>query len=379
MKILITGGAGFIGTKLAEALANQDHEIVIIDNFNPQVHSSKEIKCNQLDKLGCNIIDTNILYSDEWIGRVGSHIDVFIHLASETGTGQSMYEIQQYCHSNIQGTAVILDSIRKEKFTVSKFLLASSRSIYGEGKANCAIHGDIYPHHRQQDDLDRHVFELKCPLCNSIVKPVPTDEDSPLTPESVYAVTKLTQEQLVVNCCQSMGIPCFALRLQNVYGPGQSLSNPYTGILSIFSSRFIQGLDINIFEDGLESRDFVYVDDVVNAFLLAINKQDLTSSILNIGSGTPTSVKYIAERLKQLYGSSSLLEVTGDYRVGDIRHNFADITLAKTILGYNPQYSISTGLKLFAEWVKSQPIPELQYEKSLSELKKFRMLKHSAS
>jgi dTDP-L-rhamnose 4-epimerase len=375
MNIVITGGAGFIGSALAEKLLQNGNKVTIVDNFSPQIHLFRDTKRKQLIDDGFHVIEADISVNHQWIEEINEDIDAFVHLAAETGTGQSMYEILKYSQSNIQATASILDAIRKDKLKVSKFLVASSRSIYGEGKAFCTNHGHVYPPSRKAIDLDRGLFELKCPICQSFVKSVATDENSLLVPESVYAITKLTQEQLIIKCCQAMNITAVALRLQNVFGPGQSLTNPYTGILSIFSARLRENLDINIFEDGLESRDFVYIDDVVNAFNSAIHASLTSCQALNIGSGVPTTVIDIAKNLKTLFNASSNLNITGNYRIGDIRHNFADINQSEAVLGYKPRYSLDQGLKLFADWVVQQEISELHYEQSLAELRKYNMLK----
>ena len=270
--ILITGGAGFIGSSMALKLIAQGRIVTVLDNLTQQIHGKNpdesQLYCSIKDKVRFikgSVTDRNVFES----ALEGQ--DAVIHLAAETGTGQSMYEIEKYCSTNIGGTALLLDILANKKTSVKKVIVAESRAIYGEGKYKCDSCGIVYPVARTEKDMISGDFRVKCPECNKSVNLVATDENSKLHPTSVYGITKQVQGQLVHCVCQALGISSVSFRYQNVYGPGQSLKNPYTGILSIFSNSLRQNHDINIFEDGTESRDFVYIDDVADATILAID------------------------------------------------------------------------------------------------------------
>jgi dTDP-L-rhamnose 4-epimerase len=301
-------------------------------------------------------------------------VNAVIHLAAETGTGQSMYEVDRYADVNIMGTARLLELLSNSS-RVERIVVASSRSIYGEGKYVCGKDGPVYPYLRQESDMRAGDFNPHCPYCNGLLHLVPTDEDSQIHPTSVYGITKQVQEQLCLLCGTTFGIPAIALRYQNVYGPGQSLTNPYTGILSIFSTRLRSGGDVNIFEDGRESRDFVYIDDVVAATITALEAPANVTGALNIGSGQPIDVLTIATMLKEQLGVGGNITVTGNYRSGDIRHNFADIQRARDLLGWKPEVKFAEGLRKFVAWVESQQVGADGYEHALDELKSRGMLK----
>jgi dTDP-L-rhamnose 4-epimerase len=370
--ILITGGAGFIGSNLTLKLVSKGYTVRVLDNLSKQIHGEnpetsvlyRSIQ-GKVDFIRGDVRDEHI-----W-ERVLDSIDVVVHLAAETGTGQSMYEIQRYTDVNINGTACLLNCLTNQKHTVKKVAVASSRAIYGEGKYFCKTHGVVYPSARKSNDMDAGDFEVKCPLCGTTVFVLPTDEVSAIHPTSVYGITKQMQEELVLTCCKSLGIPALSFRYQNVYGPGQSLKNPYTGILSIFSTCLLNDQPINIFEDGLESRDFVYIDDVVNATIAGIGRDINEYICVNVGAGVPTSVLTVAKTLKTLYNSQSAVSVFGNYRLGDIRHNIADITVLKEQLEYQPAIPFIDGIEKFVEWVKGQDIDRSAnlYEKSLHEMK----------
>jgi dTDP-L-rhamnose 4-epimerase len=298
-----------------------------------------------------------------------------VHLAAETGTGQSMYQIDKYVEVNCGGTAKMLDVLANSQHNVRKVIVASSRAIYGEGKYLCEKHGEVFPERRNQSNLDSGKFECKCNHCGGELELMPTDENSKIHPESIYGITKSNQEQMVLMSCESLSISAVALRYQNVYGPGQSLTNPYTGILSIFSTRILNNNSINVFEDGEESRDFVYIDDVIDATILAIQKDIKNNIALNVGSGVSTTVKYLADSLKKLYDSDIEINISGDYRIGDIRHNKADIKKVKEVLGYSPKMSFEVGLRNFVDWVKRQEIQSDNYEESITEMKKKGLMK----
>ena len=282
-----------------------------------------------------------------------------------------MYEIQKYVDVNIGGTALLLDILTNTKHSVKKVVVAESRAIYGEGRYYSEeLNQYVYPVERVEQDMNCGDFEVKYPGCTKPLQLVGTTEDSLIHPTSVYGITKQVQGQLVHLVCPSIGIASVSYRYQNVYGPGQSLSNPYTGILSIFSTRIKNGNGLNIFEDGKETRDFVYIDDVVDATILGIEKEEANGHVFNIGTGVATDVLTVANTLIEKYGIKVPVTVSGNYRLGDIRHNFADITIAKEILGFNPQWSFDAGISEFVKWVNEQDIHEDKYESSIEEMKR---------
>jgi dTDP-L-rhamnose 4-epimerase len=292
-----------------------------------------------------------------------------VHLAAETGTGQSMYAIQHYSDVNVGGTALLLDLIANQPFPVKKIVVASSRAVYGEGKYLCSQHGFVYPTGRSAMDMEKGDFDVHCPVCGLSAKLVATDEETPVRPSSVYGVSKLTQEQLVLTVGKALGISAIAFRYQNVYGPGQSLSNPYTGILSIFSTRIRNQSAINIFEDGKESRDFVYIDDIVSITARAVEYDKSLVDVFNVGAGVATDVLTIANTLQELLDVNVPTTISGQFRVGDIRHNYADLSKVKKVFGFEPTVSIEQGLANFVDWVKTEQVQVDRYEQSLQELK----------
>jgi dTDP-L-rhamnose 4-epimerase len=371
--ILITGGAGFIGSNLTNKLTTRGYIVKVLDNLSTQIHGNNPelnspLFASILKNPNVEFILGSVTSRNDW-RKALSNVEAIIHLAAETGTGQSMYEIEKYTEVNISGTAIMLDILANEKHNIKKIVVASSRAIYGEGRYFCQIHGDVYPEVRRDSDLRNGDFECKCPVCRGEVSLMPTTEDSKIHPTSVYGLTKQNQEQVVLLMCKSLGLDAVSLRYQNVYGPGQSLSNPYTGILSIFSTQIKNGSNINIFEDGLESRDFVYIDDVVDATILALETRSAADKAINIGADKPISVIAVANSLRENYGSEIQIIVTGNYRLGDIRHNYADTTIAKNILGYIPKVNFSSGINRFCQWVNTQVVPKDRYEESIQEMR----------
>jgi len=367
--ILITGGAGFIGSNLALRLIKKGYNVTVLDNLSPQIHGdeTQESPLYQSIKDKVNFIHGDVSLMEDWMKALIGQ-DAIIHLAAETGTGQSMYEIEKYVDVNVRGTALLLDYLANEKHQVKKVIVASSRAIYGEGKYYCTEHKFVYPADRNEELLSKGNFELRCPVCDRELELTGTDEESKIHPKSIYGITKQNQEQMVLVVCKSLGIPAVAFRYQNVYGPGQSLSNPYTGILSIFSTRILNNNPINIFEDGKESRDFVYIDDVVRATIIGLENEQANDEVYNVGSGVNTDVLTVANKLKELYNSNVDIKVTGNYRLGDIRHNYADLTRIKQ-LGFAPQVSFEEGIALFAGWVKTQAVQRDDYELSINEMR----------
>ena len=370
--ILITGGAGFIGSNVELKLLEKGYRVTVLDSLSPQIHGENPEQTSPLYRniIGkVNFIKGSVTSREDWL-RVLEGQECVLHLAAETGTGQSMYEIQRYVDVNIGGTALLLDILANCKHNVKKVLVAESRAIYGEGRYYSEeLKKYVYPDLRNEQDMSKGDFEVKYPGCQGKLKVVATTEDSLIHPNSVYGITKQVQGQLIHLVCSSIGIASVSFRYQNVYGPGQSLSNPYTGILSIFSTRIKNGNEINIFEDGKETRDFVYIDDVVDATILGIEKDEANGHTFNIGTGVATDVLAVANTLIKKYGVKVPVVVSGNYRLGDIRHNYADIGLAKELLGFEPKWSFEAGIEKFTVWVNEQEIHKDNYEASIKEMK----------
>lgn len=370
-RVLVSGGAGFIGSHVVLRLVEKGYEVTVIDNLLEQIHG---IDPDKASPLYCSIKNkVRFIKGDvcnkELLEQALEDADYVIHFAAETGTGQSMYEIKRYIDVNIGGTALLLDILSNTKNHVKRVVVAESRAIYGEGKYYCEKCGEVYPAERKDADMAKGDFECRCPKCGGRVEPMATTEDSAIHPSSVYGIGKQVQGQLVHLVCKNVGIESVSFRYQNVYGPGQSLTNPYTGILSIFSTRIKNHKEINIFEDGRESRDFVYIDDAVDATIAGMEVPEANCHVFNVGTGIATDVLTVAQTLNKHYGIEVPLKVTGNYRLGDIRHNFADITLAKQILGFVPKITFDEGIKHFTDWVNQQELQVDNYEASLEEMK----------
>lgn len=370
--ILITGGAGFIGSNLGLKLIEKGYNVTALDNLSIQIHGTNPEKESSTYKsilnTGIKFINGSVTSRSDWEKALKNQ-DAVIHLAAETGTGQSMYEIQKYVDVNISGTSLLLDILTNSKHNIKKMVIASSRAIYGEGKYLCDKHNYVYPIERKDQDMINGDYECKCPICGNKVALVPTDESSKIHPTSIYGITKQVQEQMILTMGKSLEIPAVAFRYQNVYGPGQSLSNPYTGILSIFSTQIKNNNKLNIFEDGKESRDFVYIDDVVDATMLGLLKPEADYEVFNVGADKPIDVLTVAQHLKKNYKSDIEINVSGNYRKGDIRHNYGDLNKIKNILGFTPKFTFLEGIKNFCNWVESQEIQEDKYQISINEMK----------
>lgn len=377
-RILITGGAGFIGKNLTQRLLADGEAVRILDTLTPQVHGGVP---SGLEWIGAKNVEfvRGSVTDRAMLEAALQGVDYIIHLAAETGTGQSMYQLARYNQINSQGTAVLLDVLsNRSDLRNCHLLLASSRSVYGEGAYVCPVCKDtlgrVFPKSRPALMLAAHVWDPVCQVCNSRLASVPTREDDLVRPGSIYAATKCAQEDLVRVACEALGIRHTILRLQNVYGEGQSLKNPYTGILSIFSTRIRLGLDLPIFEDGLETRDFVHVDDVTRAICACFNASQADGRVVNVGSGTATSVFDVATQLVISLRGNSPLRVTSEYRLGDIRHNVADITRLREILPDGPRVTLAEGLGRFAAWVETQPLPEDLLDRASAELRERKLM-----
>ena len=349
-RILVTGGAGFVGSHLVDALVRAGHTLRVFDNLTDQVHPA-----GIPDYLHGEVEFQNGDMRD--IGAVRGaveQIDVVFHMAAAVGVGQSMYEIARYMEVNTQGNANLLQAILDKKLSLQKLIVASSMSIYGEGQYRCEEHGAVAPPPRPTQQLKEKRWEVICPECGSELKPVPTTEDKPLQCTSIYALSKKDQEEMTLLFGRTYGFPVVAMRYFNIYGTRQALSNPYTGVAAIFGSRLLNDNRPMIFEDGNQMRDFVSVHDVVRANLLAMESPAANGLALNIGSGYPITIRDIAGILVQELGKKVEPEITGKYRGGDIRHCYADITLARKVLGYEPRFQFRDGVAEVVEWLRSQ-------------------------
>ena len=365
MKILVTGGAGFIGSFLVDSLVRQGHTVRILDNLEPQVHRTGKPP-SYLNP------DAEFLHGDmrdyETVKIAVTDMEIIFHEASMVGVGQSQYEISKYIASNTLGTANLLDVLVNTKNKVQKLVVAASMSSYGEGRYKCNDCGPVRPSLRSLEQLQTGQWECLCPHCQQELTPLPTDEEARQNNNSVYGLSKMDQEQLCLIIGKTYSIPTVALRYFNVYGPRQSLSNPYTGVAAIFMSRIKNGHRPVIFEDGLQSRDFVSVHDIVSANLEVMNNPRADYNVYNIGSGNPLTIKSIAEKLADLYKSPVVPDITYRYRKGDIRHCFSDIAKIKKDLGWQPCISFEEGMNELIEWAQeAEAIDEM--DKAFTEMK----------
>lgn len=353
--MLVTGGAGFVGTHLIDALVAQGDEVRVFDNLDPQVHGPARRTPSWLAP-GVELIVGDMRDRDA-VARVIRDTDVIYHLAAAVGVGQSMYQIADYTATNTLGTANLLQEIVDQKIELERLVVASSMSIYGEGRYVTADGRDAGVVRRNEAQLRSHDWEPR-DADGSQLSPRPTNEEKPLDPTSIYALNKADQEKMVLQIGAAYGIPSTALRFFNIYGPRQSLSNPYTGVAAIFSSRLLNGNAPLIFEDGGQSRDFTSVHDIARGLLLASERPEAVGQVFNLGSGRSTSIREIALTLARVLDTDVVPEINGRYRVGDIRHCYADITRARTMLGFEPQVSLEQGMLELVGWLQEQEKPE---------------------
>jgi dTDP-L-rhamnose 4-epimerase len=349
--ILVTGGAGFIGSHLVDALIERGHKVRILDSLVGQVHGDKlpEHLNSKAEFIRADVCDA------EAVSKALDGIDVVYHEAAEVGVGQSMYEIVRYVKANDLGTAVLLEEMIKRAGQFKKLMVASSMSIYGEGAYRCeGCDKNVTPFLRSNEQLAAHDWNFKCEKCGSELIPIGTTEEKPLFPTSVYAVSKQDQEQYCLAVGRAYKIPTVAFRYFNVYGTRQALSNPYTGVCAIFSSRLLNDKPPTIFEDGEQSRDFVHVSDIVQANLLALETDMGDYEAMNVGTGRPTTVKQISGLLAKGLGKDIQPEIVGKYREGDIRHCVADISKVRRLLGYEPKVNLEAGMEELLGWVSQQ-------------------------
>lgn len=351
-RVLITGGAGFIGSHLADALLAAGCRVRILDALVPQVHSSNRERPAYLAP------DAELLVGD--VGdavacrRALDGIEAVVHFAAAVGVGQSMYEIASYVAANTQATATLLQILSERRHEVRRLVVASSMSIYGEGAYRCPRCGPCAPPLREAGQFETKRWELACPLCRGAVDPAPTPESKPLAPTSIYAITKRDQEEMCLCIGRAYGIPTAALRFFNVYGERQALSNPYTGVAAIFSARLLNDQPPLIYEDGRQSRDFIHVSDIVQAVLLALDRPEADYRVFNVGTGRATTVAEVSALLADSLGKRIAPKILETFRAGDIRHCVADITQIRNALGYQPRVPFQDGMRRLVDWIKDQ-------------------------
>jgi dTDP-L-rhamnose 4-epimerase len=348
--VLIVGGAGFVGSHTADALLRKGHSVTIYDNLSEQVHRG-EFPAYLSPEVEFRKGDVRDLES---LVRAVKGADVIFHFAAAVGVGQSMYQIADYTACNVQGTANLLQAIIDTKSAPAKLIVASSMSIYGEGRFLCSNCGEIAPGARSPEQLKQKQWDVRCPKCDGIAAPAATDEGKPLQCTSIYALSKKAQEEMALVFGATYNIPTVALRYFNIYGTRQALSNPYTGVAAIFASRLMNGKSPFIFEDGLQLRDFVNVKDIVQANLLAMESSGADGCALNVGSGKPVSIREVAIQIASLLGLEMPLQITGTSRAGDIRHCYGDISQISERLGYVPRVSFRHGMTELVDWLASQ-------------------------
>lgn len=349
-RVLVTGGAGFIGSHVVEQLLARGHEVRVFDSLVEQVHGRTPTRLSPPDAplIVGDVRDRHAL------AEALRGADAVVHLAAEVGVGQSMYEIERYVDANTHGTAVLLQLLAEGSTPVRRLVVASSMSIYGEGAYRCGEHGPVSPRPRPERRLAARAWEVACPECGRALVPVPTPETKPLIPTSVYAVSKMDQEMLTLTVAGAYGIGAVALRIFNTYGPRQALSNPYTGVGAIFAARLLNGRRPQVFEDGNQLRDFVHVSDVARAFVLALEATDVSGVACNIGTGQPVTIADVARRLALAMDRDIEPEITGAFRSGDIRHCWADPGAAERLLGFSATVPFADGVQDLVRWVADQ-------------------------
>jgi dTDP-L-rhamnose 4-epimerase len=365
--VLVTGGAGYIGSHLVDALVGRGYRVTVLDNLEPQVHRSGTWPSY------ANPAATYV-HGDVRDRRVFEPLvlasQAVVHFGAAVSVGQSMYQIDRYVDVNTRGTALLLDILVNARHKVEKVVVASSIGVYGEGAYSCEVHGAVAPGIRPESQLAERDWEQRCPWCGAHVRSVPTPEDKALYRDNIYSMTKYHQEEMVLLIGKTYGIPAVAPRFFNVYGPRQSLSNPYAGVAAIWLSRLLNGKRPVVFEDGGQLRDFVSIHDVVDCLVLMLEKPGADFLPVNVGSGQVVTILEIARLLARLLGSAVEPEVTQTGRKFDIRHNTADITRAAATLGFAPRVSLETGFSELIDWARSSPDGAVDFfDRALDELR----------
>lgn len=350
-KILVTGGAGFIGSHLVDGLIEKGYEVRVLDNLYPQIHPNGKLPAYFNKKA--QFIKGDVTERKDWIKALDG-VDAIFHLAAAVGVGQSMYEVEHYVKVNSLGTALLLDILANKKHTVKKMVVAASMSSYGEGTYRCSRCGLVRPPLRDEEQLKKKDFNVYCPNCKTKVSPVPTGEDFKQNCNSIYAIGKKNQEEMVLNIGTAYGIPAVALRYFNVYGTRQSLSNPYNGVVAIFMSRIKNNKSPIINEDGLQTRDFIHIKDVTAANIEALENDRANFEVFNVGSGRPTGINEIAKLLAKIYKSDVKADITQKTRKLDVRHCYADIRKIRKLVGWEPKMDLEDGLREVVEWARKE-------------------------
>jgi dTDP-L-rhamnose 4-epimerase len=360
MHIVVIGGAGFVGSHLVDALVNDGFSVRVIDNLDSQVHPRG---------LSPSYLNPNAEFIQQDLrdlaglrkALVGA--DAVFHLAGAVGVGDSMHRIRHYADANVLGGANLLEIVANDKHSIRKIVLASSVTVYGEGKYSCPHHGIVFPSIREMERTEVRQWELLCPIrdaatrCCETLVPLPTDEEKPATPVSIYAITKHAQEEMFLTVGRTYGVPVTVLRYFNVFGSRQALSNPYTGVAKIFAMQFVQGKAPFIYEDGLQTRDLVHVSDVVQANVLALTREEANGEVFNVGTGQPISILDIARAIAKRFSSKATIVPSCSSRAGDVRHCWADITKIRTRLGFKPRTIFPDGLEDLCKQVQTERSP----------------------
>jgi dTDP-L-rhamnose 4-epimerase len=366
-RVLVTGGAGFIGSHLVDALVERGTQVRILDSLEPQVHGPSRQAPTYLNPAA-ELVVGNVRDRDRLFAALEG-VQVVFHLAAAVGVAQSMYEIERYVSANTLGTAVLLDILANQNPGVRKLVVASSMSLYGEGSYRCPRCGPMEAPQRTDEQMSRSQWDPLCPSCGTALEATPTPEGKPLQPTSIYAISKKDQEEMSLCVGKAYGIPVVALRFFNVYGPRQALSNPYTGAAAIFSSRAMNGKPPLVYEDGLQSRDFVHVSDVAQALILAMESGAANYGVFNVGTGRALPIMKMADLICRRVGPPGLRpQVAMKYRKGDIRHCYADISRLGA-LGYRPRVAFEDGIRDLVDWVVTQSAED-RLEMASEELKR---------
>lgn len=354
-RILVTGGAGFIGSHLVDALVARGHTVRVLDSLDPQVHGEHGEPAAIAGHIASGAVE--FLHADvrdaAAVRKAVTDVDLVSHQAAAVGVGQSMYRIADYVRANCEGTGVLLQAIVDRDGPLERLVVASSMSIYGEGQYRCDEHGTMSPSLRPQEQLTAGDWEMRCPICSEILAPEPTGESKPLQPTSVYAVSKRDQEELCLSVGSAYGIPTVALRYFNVYGPRQSLSNPYTGVAAIFTSRLLNDRPPLVFEDGAQSRDFVHVSDIVRANLKALEPGRGDGQAINVCTGRSLGLRDLTDALRDKLGGPAP-EYVGRFRKGDIRHCYGDPAKACDLLEFEAEVRFEDGIDDLVAWAEEQ-------------------------